>query len=188
MREFFAWVIVVVLIFLLLPVIKEKRKKRMRAKNRGSGILVSEYKDMNFLPYELNKTLLTSHEAVLYNRMTLIAQKYNLVICVKPRIADFISVTLNQYEKGTDFYRYFNRISAKHVDFLLCNGFSLKPVLAVELDDGSHDKKHRMERDEFVDLVYHVVELNVIHFKKLPLEDEIEKEINKHIDIQGISA
>src|SRR5439155_13598608 len=32
-------------------------------------------------------------------------------------------------------YRAFNQVSSKHVDFVLCDATTFRPVLAVELDD-----------------------------------------------------
>ena len=44
----------------------------------------------------------------------------------------------------------FNKISAKHFDFLLCDKEDLSVACAIELDDGSHNSKRRQERDEFL--------------------------------------
>jgi len=154
-------------------IVGDKRKSRL-----GSKELIDEYNNLNFLPYKLNSSLLTKREAVTYNYLVPAAQKHNLVVCVKPRIADFVSVTLERYVKGSQFHKYFNRISAKHVDFLLCHGFDLKPVFAIELDDSSHDKADRIERDEFVDLVYHVIELDVIHLTGYITQEHIETVID----------
>jgi hypothetical protein len=44
-----------------------------------------------------------------------------------------------------------NRINAKHLDFVLCDPVSTRPVLAIELDDRSHERADRVKRDEFVD-------------------------------------
>src|ERR1044071_2895641 len=45
----------------------------------------------------------------------------------------------------------FNRISAKHVDFVLCVPASLRVVGVVELDDKSHRRLYRGLRDGLVD-------------------------------------
>lgn len=44
-----------------------------------------------------------------------------------------------------------NRINQKHVDFVLCQPEILAVVGVVELDDSSHERKDRSERDDFVD-------------------------------------
>ena len=47
-----------------------------------------------------------------------------------------------------------NRIDRKHVDFLLCDAQTLRPVLGIELDDRSHERPERKARDELVDGVF----------------------------------
>lgn len=47
-----------------------------------------------------------------------------------------------------------NRIDRKHVDFLLCDSTTLRPLLGIELDDRSHERPERKTRDELVDGVF----------------------------------
>ena len=49
---------------------------------------------------------------------------------------------------------YRNQITQKHVDFLLCDPGSMRPLLGVELDDASHERPNRQDRDIFVDKVF----------------------------------
>jgi hypothetical protein len=68
---------------------------------------------------------------------------------VKVRLADVI-----RPEKGMDRRAYtgaFNRISRKHLDFVLCNPATLAIRAAVELDDDSHQRADRKERDRFLE-------------------------------------
>jgi len=61
------------------------------------------------------------------------------------------------YVKSSDSskYRiYTNKIDRKHVDFLLCNPKAMRPFLGIELDDKSHQRDDRKERDQFVDQVF----------------------------------
>jgi hypothetical protein len=46
-----------------------------------------------------------------------------------------------------------NTVTAKHVDFVLCDARTFSPQLVIELDDSSHDRADRQERDEYVDQV-----------------------------------
>lgn len=46
-----------------------------------------------------------------------------------------------------------NQLQCKHFDFLVCDKGSYKPLLAIELDDSSHDKYDHRERDEFKEQV-----------------------------------
>lgn len=58
---------------------------------------------------------------------------------------------------------YYNRIASKHVDYLLCEPDTMKPLFAVELDDASHNRADRKARDEFVDKVFQAAGLPLIH-------------------------
>lgn len=96
-----------------------------------------------------------------------------LHVFVKPRIADFVSVTLDRYVKGSKFFTYFNPIAQKHIDFLLCDG-DFKPVVGFEVDDKSHSKPDRAARDSFVDGLYKCVGLPVFHVWQWDDREEIE--------------
>ncbi len=43
------------------------------------------------------------------------------------------------------------RMSQKSVDFVLCNPTTISPLLAIELDDGSHELQDRRDRDSLVE-------------------------------------
>mgnify|MGYP003658314298 CR=1 FL=1 len=76
----------------------------------------------------------------------------DLSLCYKVRLADVFDVKKG-YNRGR-WQRVFNRISAKHIDFLLIRKSDGKPVLGIELDDKSHQKTKGIERDRFVDGVF----------------------------------
>ncbi|MGN1107770.1 MAG: DUF2726 domain-containing protein [Oscillospiraceae bacterium] len=95
-------------------------------------------------PYELNQTILTERERSFYHILKPIADKLELQICPKVRVADIASI-----KKGTkDRQKWFNKIRAKHVDFLLCD-YDMNIVLMVELDDSSHESERAKKNDAF---------------------------------------
>lgn len=59
--------------------------------------------------------------------------------------------------------RAWNRISQKHVDFLLVRTSDFAPVAGIELDDGSHDADDRKTRDAFVDEVFRACGVPLLH-------------------------
>ncbi|MCX6953513.1 MAG: DUF2726 domain-containing protein, partial [Verrucomicrobia bacterium] len=61
--------------------------------------------------------------------------------------------------------RAWNRIGQKHVDFLLVRSSDLKPLAGIELDDASHDKEERQQRDAFVDEVFQSSKIPLLHVK-----------------------
>lgn len=66
----------------------------------------------------------------------------------KVRVADVIEVKRDL--SRSEWQAAFNRISAKHFDFLLCDKENLSVICAIELDDKSHNKSSRKERDAFL--------------------------------------
>lgn len=63
----------------------------------------------------------------------------------KVRVADVVSV--HEMKNRSAWQRAFNRINAKHFDFLLCTKTDLAIVCAIELDDASHVRRKRKARD-----------------------------------------
>ena len=81
------------------------------------------------------------------------------VVCPKVNVADLLYVTRLRENRG-----YFNKIQQKHVDFVLCEPGPMRPVAVVELDDTSHQRRDRQERDELLDQVFQAAGLPIIHF------------------------
>jgi very-short-patch-repair endonuclease len=98
------------------------------------------------LPYEKRASLLTQSELAFYKALSQ-AVNGQWSIHAMVRLADLIQVR----PKTPKFQSWQNRIHAKHVDFLLCDQGSMEAKLAVELDDTTHQRPDRQERDQFVD-------------------------------------
>ena len=52
---------------------------------------------------------------------------------------------------GQNWKGAFSHINGKSVDFVICDKAYIKPLLAIELDDKSHDRSDRIERDSEVE-------------------------------------
>ena len=57
-----------------------------------------------------------------------------------------------------------NKIDRKHLDFLICKADDLSLVAGVELDDSSHQRKDRGERDILVDEVLKSAGIPLVRF------------------------
>ena len=66
-------------------------------------------------------------------------------IATKVRLADLVTCP------DADWRQHGHAIAQKHVDFVLCHRRTTRIIVAVELDDRSHDEPARIERDAFVD-------------------------------------
>lgn len=78
----------------------------------------------------------------------------------KVRVADLIEPLPGKDRRI--WQKSFNRISAKHFDFVICNSSDLAPVCAIELDDSSHQKSKRQQRDEMLQQICEQVQLPLI--------------------------
>ncbi len=94
-------------------------------------------------------------------------------IFAKVRLADFV-----QHRKFSDF----NKICAKHTDFLICDS-SMKPLLAIELDDSSHRRAKAQKSDDFKNRLYSQIGLSVLRVKvqknydRMKIITEIQRKI-----------
>ena len=107
-------------------------------------------------PYRLRKEFLSPAEASFY-RSLMEAIEDKLLVFPKPALKEFISVT-----DQSNLQTHLNKIDRKHVDFLICDPKTLEPVFAIELDDGSHRRAERGQRDTFLETVLSGVELPLV--------------------------
>lgn len=99
------------------------------------------------LPYRLRDSLLTPNERSFYGVLQQVADDLELQVFAKVRLSDVLWIP-----RGTDnWILHRNRIQQKHMDFVLCDRQDIAPVLAIELDDSSHRRADRQERDSFVE-------------------------------------
>lgn len=111
------------------------------------------------LPYRLRDDFLSPAEANFY-RVLCQAVGHQVLVCPKVNLADIFYVTRPNENRAA-----MNRIDRKHVDFLLCDSQTLRPVLGLELDDSSHQRASRQERDRLVDSVFEVAGLPLGHVR-----------------------
>lgn len=100
------------------------------------------------LPYRLRDDFLSKAECSFYKVLRTLVRN-RLEIHTKVRLADIFYVARPNENRA-----YINKIDRKHVDFLVCDAVTLKPVLGIELDDSSHARGKRAERDRFVNEVF----------------------------------
>lgn len=110
-------------------------------------------------PYGLKDNFLSPAEISFYHVMCGCLTP-DVTIVIKPRLGDILFVRQPDHNQGA-----WNKINQKNVDFLLCETASMKPRLVVELDDSSHQKKNREDRDAFVDGALQAAGLPILHVK-----------------------
>jgi len=67
-----------------------------------------------------------------------------------------------------------NRVAAKTVDFVICDFSTLRPLVAIELDEPSHDAPERQSRDDQVEAVLRAAGLPLLRFRTARIYDTRE--------------
>lgn len=137
-------------------------------------------------PYTLNQRIFSQKEGYFYRDVRPIADKLGLIVFTKIRLADLLTVP-----KGTkDYTKWFNRIKAKHIDFVFVDGeYNIK--LLVEVDDPTHNRPDRQARDEAVDEMFRQVGMEVLHIRAWGKQygaEDLETIITNALNVQKISS
>lgn len=94
------------------------------------------------------KLLFTKNEYYELKKLEDYTNKHNLKVFAKVRLLDLVEPIRGKANYQTLLYK----IQAKHVDFvILDHNYHVKGI--IEIDDNSHNRDERKERDNFVDLV-----------------------------------
>ena len=98
--------------------------------------------------YEAIPALLTPAERSFFGVLQMaVAPDYQ--IFAKVRLADIVRPVRNPSRSG--WQSAFNRITGKHVDFVLCDSAHLGVIGVIELDDRTHQRFESGIRDSLVD-------------------------------------
>lgn len=93
-----------------------------------------------------------------------------------------LSMFLDHEIKGQNWKAAFARINGKSVDFLICTN-DMKPLIAIELDDSTHNQPDRKTRDDFFNSIMTNTNMPLLRFKA----GEWNSEIIKHRITQALS-
>ena len=139
-----------IVVIILEAFLKEKRKGRVELKYNTVNSIMNKTEKEFF--YVLNNTVQNQY-----------------YVFSKVRLLDIFTIPkyLNYRHKRT----LKNYIQSKHVDFLLCDKETLKPLIAIELDGKSHLSKKRKERDELIDEIYKSANMKLVH---VPISDKYD--------------
>ncbi len=160
------------IILWVFKIIKTFFKYRKIAKT--SIKIITPKEDNNIKRYYELQSLLTPPELKLFHIISSsINTKHYYVI---PQTS-LLSLMKIKFENDKEAWA---KISNRRLDFLITDK-NFKPILAIELDDKSHDLPHRQKRDIEVEEVLSGIGLKLVRFKLSTLEHPklIHKTIKK---------
>ncbi|MCL4199372.1 MAG: DUF2726 domain-containing protein [Phycisphaerales bacterium] len=129
------------------------------------------------LPYRRKDWLLTKGEKAFYDVLCMAVNVNRHRIFCKVRLSDLLWLPKGAHEQQP----HRNRIQSKHVDFVICSADALRPLLVIELDDRSHEREDRRQRDAFVDRALGAAGLPILHVPARAAYDaaQIEAEVGR---------
>lgn len=110
--------------------------------------------------YKKTRYFFTYQERIFYQLLSQsVGGKY--VIFAQVRMADVLYLANEPINRKI----YNNNIRCRHFDYVLCEPQKYKPVLAIELDDSSHQKYDRKASDKFKNAACQSARLALLRIK-----------------------
>lgn len=130
------------------------------------------------LPYRLKTSLLTPAERSFLGVLEKVLPE-GVKVWPKVRLLDLLTVEA----RGSERQAALNRVQAKHLDFLLVRARDAKPLLAIELDDRSHEQEARQARDRFLERLVGKIGLPLarVRVKEAYTLEEVRRMVEAHL-------
>lgn len=162
--EYLIWILGFAILVFVVSAIYYMNKKPEKPKNSSEAQNIEEQELQPLgkvvYPYKLTQRVFSPKEGYFYRDVRPIADKLGLIVFTKMRLADLLYIP-----KGTENEKaWFNRIKAKHIDFIFVDS-NYKIRLLVEIDDQTHNRADRQARDEEVDEIFRQQGLEVLHLR-----------------------
>ena len=111
--------------------------------------------------YKPKVYITTKTEGIFYNVLLEITKELNYTLFAQVPLYSIVNTQDNlDYSTRTS---YFNKISSKSIDFVLVDE-KCRIVLCIELDDKSHRKKYRIERDKFINKLFSDLGISLLRY------------------------
>lgn len=101
----------------------------------------------------------------------------------KVRIADILCVNRDFDNRAR--MSAFSKISSKHIDFVVVSPTTGYVLACIELDDASHQRKDRIERDIFVNAAFDEADLPLL---RIPTRKTYDAQALRHALAEAINA
>lgn len=181
--------IVFLIIIILLVILILNKKENEDAKNiiKEDDVKVCNNNTMPTTKYsQFYKPKIyvtTLNEMKFYSVLLKIAKELDYIVFSQVSLYNIISLKENlDYSTHT---KYFNKIASKSIDFVLVDK-KCRIKLCIELDDYTHKKKNRVERDIFINELFKELEIDLLRYPvynvyyKETLKRKIQETIKDH--------
>lgn len=184
--EILGLLIIIIFIKIVFEMIKyilklfKSNEKRIQKNTRNKNIEKNNICIEKIYFTYRKKYLLTKNELNFYKNLKVVADELNLCVLSKIRLADLIEVY--GHKNNSEYFKYFGKIKAKHIDFALAKKENLQVILLIELDDFTHNRQDRKLRDTFIDEVCKQCNYKILHIQDdILLKEKITSKILEQI-------
>ena len=176
---------IILIIIIILLIMKKTNKSNNPEKNINIDNIeaIPSYKKY----YKSKIYITTLNEMKFYTVLLEIAKELDYILFSQVSLYNIISMQDNlDYSTHT---KYFNKIASKSIDFVLVDK-KCRVKLCIELDDNTHKKKSRIERDKFINELFKDLEINLLRYPvynvyyKETLKRKIQENIGEHYYIK----
>ncbi len=160
MKIYIYLIILGILVYFLLYIFKKLKEKEEKS------------------PYKKREYLLSIPEKKFYEQLKQIISGRHEIF---PQV--LLSKILKVKASRGNYWKYFNKINRKTVDFVIFQKPNLNPVLVIEYDGKNHLREKRKLRDAFVDNALKSAGIKVLHIthrKNIDI-DKVEQQVNELI-------
>ena len=173
--EFLLAGIIIVLAIALFSGNKKQSSESPKGKSEQSTSKIEP--DIDYTNAYKLKWLFSMNEKTAYFGIKEITDELGLHLMAKVRLLDLL-----EPQKGHNKYKtLFYKIQAKHVDFVVCSD-NLVAKCIIEIDDNSHKREDRKQRDNFVDQILTSVGYKIIRTRGIEKEF-IQKQLIEKLNI-----
>ena len=131
--------------------------------------------------YQPKKYVITKNELNFYNVLMQIAKELDLVVFSQVSLYNILETKQDLDYKTKTIY--FNKIAAKSIDFVLVDKNNCRIKLCIELDDITHKKEKRIERDKFINQLFKELEINLLRYPvyQIYYKDTLKRKIQENM-------
>ena len=167
--------IIFIILLLIIELVKSSKKNQKMSKNSHLNQNEINYNTI----YKPKRYITTLTELKFYNILLEISKEMEMILFSQVSLYNIVETKYNNQSA-------FNKIRSKTIDFVLVDKENCRIKLCIELDDYTHKRPDRIERDNFINKLFKDLEINFIRFKasnyynKEALKQRIKESIKEH--------
>ena len=150
--------------------------------NTSNNISVDSKENIDYKKYYRPKRyVITKNELNFYTALLEVAKELDLIVFSQVSLYNILETKSNlDYKTKTIF---FNKIASKSIDFVLVDKKDCRIKLCIELDDNTHKKEKRIERDNFINKLFKDLEIDLLRYPlyNIYYKDTLKKRIQENI-------